>query len=62
MKKLADEINVLSLEDGSGTCGAFIELLGIELKNENDEKVDNTTEECDITNSTSVTLSQIHSR
>ena len=31
---LADEINVISREDGSGTRGAFIELFGIEQKNE----------------------------
>ena len=31
---LAEEINVISREDGSGTRGAFIELFGIEQKNE----------------------------
>ena len=30
---LADEINVISREDGSGTRGAFIKLFGIEQKN-----------------------------
>ena len=30
---MADEINVISREDGSGTRGAFIELFGIEQKN-----------------------------
>lgn len=56
---LADEINVLSREDGSGTRGAFIELFGIEQKNENGEKIDYTTEECDITNSTSVMMTSV---
>ena len=56
---LADEINVISREDGSGTRGAFIELFGIEQKNENGEKVDYTTDECDITNSTSVMMTSV---
>lgn len=56
---LADEINVLSREDGSGTRGAFIELFGIEQKNENGEKVDYTTDACDITNSTSVMMTSV---
>lgn len=56
---LADEINVLSREDGSGTRGAFIELFGIEQKNEAGEKIDCTTDECDITNSTSVMMTSV---
>ena len=56
---LADEINVISREDGSGTRGAFIELLGIEQKNEDGEKIDYTTDECDITNSTSVMMTAV---
>lgn len=50
------EITVLSREEGSGTRGAFIELLGIEKKDEAGEKVDYTTVEAIITNSTSVML------
>lgn len=53
---LADEINVISREDGSGTRGAFTELFGIEHKDETGEKVDCTTDNCDITNSTSVMM------
>ena len=56
---LAEEINVISREDGSGTRGAFIELFGIEQKNEAGEKVDYTTDECDITNSTSVMMTSV---
>ncbi|MBP3647473.1 MAG: substrate-binding domain-containing protein [Clostridia bacterium] len=56
---LADEINVISREDGSGTRGAFIELFGIEQKNEAGEKIDYTTDECDITNSTSVMMTAV---
>ena len=49
-------ITVMSREDGSGTRGAFIELFGIE-EEENGEKVDKTTDEASITNSTSVMMS-----
>lgn len=56
---LADEINVISREDGSGTRGAFIELFGIEQKDANGNKVDYTTDECDITNSTSVMMTSV---
>ncbi len=55
----AQEINVISREDGSGTRGAFIELFGIEQKNEAGEKIDYTTDECDITNSTSVMMTTV---
>ena len=48
-------IDVISREDGSGTRGAFIELFGIEEK-QGDEKVDMTTEDASITNSTSVMM------
>ena len=56
---LAEEINVISREDGSGTRGAFIELFGIEQNNESGEKVDCTTDSCDITNSTSVMMTTV---
>ena len=52
-------ISVVSREDGSGTRGAFIELFGIEEKNEAGEKIDNTTEDAEITNSTSVMMTTI---
>jgi phosphate transport system substrate-binding protein len=51
--KSKSEINVISREDGSGTRGAFIELIGIEQKNAKGQKVDMTTEEASITNNTS---------
>jgi len=53
------EITVLSREEGSGTRGAFIELLGIQKKNEAGETIDHTTEEAIITNSTSVMLTAV---
>ncbi|MGN0724202.1 MAG: substrate-binding domain-containing protein [Treponema sp.] len=52
-------INVLSREDGSGTRGAFIELFGVEKKNAQGKKVDYTTDEASITNSTAVMLTTV---
>ena len=53
------QINVISREDGSGTRGAFIEIFGIEKKNDEGKKIDYTTEEAAITNSTAVMLSSV---
>lgn len=52
-------ITVVSREDGSGTRGAFIELFGIEEKNDAGEKMDMTTDDAEITNSTSVMMTTI---
>ena len=54
-----DEITVISREDGSGTRGAFIELLGIEEKDENGDKVDKTINTAEITSSTSVMMTTV---
>lgn len=53
------EINVLTREDGSGTRGAFIELFGIEQKNEAGEKIDYTADTVAVTNSTSVMMTTV---
>ncbi len=53
------DITICSREDGSGTRGAFIELFGVEEKDADGKKVDNTTEAAKITNSTSVMLSTV---
>ena len=50
------EINVISREDGSGTRGAFIELTGVEQKNQKGKKIDMTTDEAIITNNTAVMI------
>ncbi len=55
----AGEISVYSREDGSGTRGAFVELLGIEQKDASGEKVDMTTQSAAITNSTSVMMTSV---
>lgn len=52
-------ISVVSREDGSGTRGAFIELFGIEEKDAEGNKIDHTTEEAIITNSTDVMLTTV---
>lgn len=53
------KIVVISREDGSGTRGAFIELFGVEKKDQNGKKVDYTTENASITNSTAVMLTTV---
>lgn len=55
----SEMINVVSREDGSGTRGAFIELVGVEQKDADGKKVDHTTEEAMITNSTSVMMTTV---
>lgn len=52
-------ISVLSREEGSGTRGAFVELFKIEKKDASGKKVDYTTDEAAITNSTAVMLTSV---
>lgn len=52
-------ISVVSREDGSGTRGAFIELFGIEEKDSSGKKVDKTTDDATITNSTEVMMTTV---
>lgn len=52
-------ISVVSREDGSGTRGAFIELFGVEEKDDAGNKTDNTTQEAIIANSTEIVLSNV---
>lgn len=54
----AKKIVVVSREDGSGTRGAFIELFGIEQKKDG-KKIDLTTENAAITNSTAVMMTTV---
>lgn len=54
-----DTISVLTREEGSGTRGAFIELLGIEEKNAEGKKVDKTIDTAETTNSTSVMITTV---
>ena len=52
-------ISVLSREEGSGTRGAFVELFGVEEENADGEKVDNTTADAQVTNSTAVMMTGV---
>ena len=52
------DITVVSREDGSGTRGAFVELFEIEEEKDG-EKVDMTTDEASVTNSTSVMMTTV---
>ena len=57
---LADgAITVVSREEGSGTRGAFIELFKVEVKDADGKKVDMTTEDAEITNSTQVAMTSV---
>lgn len=53
------DISVVSREDGSGTRGTFIELTGVEEKDADGNKVDNTTLDASITNSTEVMMTTV---
>lgn len=54
-----NSISVISREDGSGTRGAFIELFGIEKKDAGGKKIDYTTDDSAITNSTAVMMTTV---
>lgn len=54
-------ITVISREEGSGTRSAFIELVGVEEKDADGNKVDKTTESALIQSSTDVVLTQVAS-
>lgn len=51
-------IDVISREEGSGTRGAFVEMTGVEQKMDG-KKVDMTTEDAQITNSTAVMMTAV---
>lgn len=52
-------VHVVTREEGSGTRGAFVELFGIEVKDDAGEKVDQTIASAEVTNSTSVMMQTI---
>lgn len=54
-------ISLYSREDGSGTRGAFVELFGLEEKDASGNKVDLTSDDAVITNSTSVMMTSVAS-
>ncbi|NMB07433.1 MAG: extracellular solute-binding protein [Tissierellia bacterium] len=56
---LDNTINVVSREDGSGTRGAFIEIVGILEKDGEGNEVDNTYEEAIIQNATDAVITTV---
>lgn len=52
-------ITVVSREDGSGTRGAFVELTGVQEKDADGNKVDNTTVDAIISNSTEIMMTTV---
>ena len=50
---------VVSREDGSGTRGAFVELTGVEEKDADGNKTDNTTADAIISNSTEIMMTTV---
>ncbi len=52
-------IDVVTREDGSGTRGAFVELFGIEVEDENGNKEDMTYEEAIVANKTDVVITTV---
>lgn len=59
LSTMTGRIKVISREDGSGTRGAFVELFGVEEKNDAGEKMDMTTLDAQITNSTAVMMTSV---
>lgn len=58
-KATTGDITVISREDGSGTRGAFIELVGIRKKNSEGKKIDRTADSAEIVNSTSIVMTSV---
>lgn len=52
-------ITVVSREDGSGTRGAFIELVGVEQKDSSGKKIDMTSEDAVVVNSTATVITTV---
>ena len=57
--KADSDITVVSREDGSGTRGAFIELVGVEQKNSSGKKIDMTSEDAVVVNSTATVITTV---
>lgn len=55
----SSDITIVSREEGSGTRGAFVELFGVEQKDDSGKKVDKTTVDANVTNSTSVMMTTV---
>ncbi len=58
---MSGAITVISREEGSGTRGAFTELMGILQKDANGEEVDRTVETAEIASSTNMVMTTVQS-
>lgn len=58
---VSKEITVISREEGSGTRGAFVEMIGIVMEDENGNNIDMIKQTADVTQSTGVMLSSVES-
>lgn len=58
-KGASGEISVVSREDGSGTRSAFVELTGVEEKDADGNKIDNTYEDAIVANSTEIVMTTV---
>ena len=56
---VSGEISVVSREDGSGTRSAFVELTGVEEKDADGNKIDNTTVDAIVANSTEIVMTTV---
>lgn len=57
----SNPIHVISREAGSGTRGAFIELFGVEVKDADGNKIDETIDTAEVTNNTAVMITSVSS-
>ncbi|MDR2657352.1 MAG: substrate-binding domain-containing protein [Oscillospiraceae bacterium] len=55
----SNPIHVISREEGSGTRSAFIELFGVEEKDADGNKIDNTIDQAEVTNNTAVMMTSV---
>lgn len=58
-EEVSGAITVISREEGSGTRGAFVELVGVEQKDDSGEKIDRTADTAEISNSTQVVITSV---
>lgn len=57
----SNDITVISREDGSGTRGAFIELVGVQEKGSDGKTVDKTTKDAVVANETNIVMTNVQS-
>ena len=58
-KALDGEITVITREDGSGTRGAFVELVGLQEKTSDGKKIDRTWDQAEVKNGTNLVMTAV---